>query len=118
MDPFKAVQLKRKGKSLRFAGKAIRVFEQELLDGGKWKSGCFAQDAVGGLVAVPSGGEGVCAVGRPERRGGARSGTQRHGGDERRGEARGGVLYRDRERKSPKHNGAATSARRSVYIAR
>jgi hypothetical protein len=45
--PFKAVQLKRKGKSLRFAGKAIRVFERELLDGGRWKSGCFAQDAVG-----------------------------------------------------------------------
>jgi hypothetical protein len=27
--PFKAVQLKRKGKSLRFAGKAIRVFEKD-----------------------------------------------------------------------------------------
>jgi putative transposase len=45
--PFKALQLKRKGKSLRFAGKAIRVFEQEMLDGARWKSGCFAQDAVG-----------------------------------------------------------------------
>jgi IS605 OrfB family transposase len=45
--PFKAVQLKRKGKSLRFAGKAIRVFERELLEGARWKSGCFAQDAVG-----------------------------------------------------------------------
>jgi putative transposase len=45
--PFKAAQLKRKGKSLRFAGKAIRVFEQDLLDGARWKSGCFAQDAVG-----------------------------------------------------------------------
>jgi IS605 OrfB family transposase len=45
--PFKVVQLKRKGKSLRFAGKAIRVFERELLDGAKWKSGCFAQDVVG-----------------------------------------------------------------------
>jgi IS605 OrfB family transposase len=45
--PFKALQLKRKGKSLRFAGKAIRVFEGELLDGARWKSGCFAQDAVG-----------------------------------------------------------------------
>jgi putative transposase len=45
--PFKAAQLKRKGKSLRFAGKAIRVFERELLDGARWKSGCFAQDAVG-----------------------------------------------------------------------
>jgi putative transposase len=45
--PFKAVQLKRKGKSLRFSGKAFRVFERELLEGGTWKSGCFAQDAVG-----------------------------------------------------------------------
>jgi putative transposase len=45
--PFKAVQLKRKGRSLRFAGKAFRVFERELLDGVQWKSGCFAQDSVG-----------------------------------------------------------------------
>jgi len=40
--PFKAAQLQRKDKSLRFAGKAFRVFEQELLDGVKWKFGCFA----------------------------------------------------------------------------
>jgi putative transposase len=46
--PFKAAQLKRKGKSLRFSGKAFRVFERELLEGATWKSGCFAQDAVGG----------------------------------------------------------------------
>ena len=45
--PFKAAQLKRKGKSLRFAGKAFRVFEQESLEGAKWKCGCFAQDSVG-----------------------------------------------------------------------
>jgi putative transposase len=45
--PFKALQLKRKGQSLRFAGKAFRVFEQDLLDGARWKCGCFAQDAVG-----------------------------------------------------------------------
>jgi IS605 OrfB family transposase len=45
--PFKAAQLKRKGKSLRFSGKAFRVFERELLEGATWKSGCFAQDAVG-----------------------------------------------------------------------
>jgi IS605 OrfB family transposase len=45
--PFKAVQLKRKSKSLRFSGKAFRVFERELLEGVSWKSGCFAQDAVG-----------------------------------------------------------------------
>ncbi|HMI76050.1 MAG TPA: transposase [Steroidobacteraceae bacterium] len=45
--PFKAVQLKRKGKSLRFSGKAFRVFERELLEDVNWKCGCFAQDSVG-----------------------------------------------------------------------
>ncbi len=45
--PFKAAQLKRRGRSLRFSGKAFRVFEQELLQDVKWKCGCFAQDAVG-----------------------------------------------------------------------
>jgi putative transposase len=45
--PLKAVQLKRRGKCLRFCGKSIRVFERHLLDGKTWKSGCFAQDAVG-----------------------------------------------------------------------
>ncbi len=45
--PFKGVQLKRKGKSLRFSGKAFRVFEQDRLEAVHWKSGCFAQDAVG-----------------------------------------------------------------------
>jgi putative transposase len=45
--PFKAVQLKRQARSLRFAGKAFRVFERELLEGVKWKSGCFAQDSLG-----------------------------------------------------------------------
>jgi IS605 OrfB family transposase len=45
--PFKAVQLKRQGRCLRFAGKAIRVFERDLLEGTVWKSGCFAQDSVG-----------------------------------------------------------------------
>jgi len=38
--PFKATQLKRKGKSLRFSGKAFRVFERELL-------GNAPRDAVG-----------------------------------------------------------------------
>jgi hypothetical protein len=42
--PFKAARLKRKGKSLRFSGKAFRVFERELLEAARWKSGCFAQD--------------------------------------------------------------------------
>jgi putative transposase len=45
--PFKAAQLKRKGKCLRFSGKAFRVFEQGLLENARWKCGCFAQDAVG-----------------------------------------------------------------------
>jgi putative transposase len=45
--PFKAAQLKRKGKSLRFAGKAFRVFERERLEDVEWKCGCFAQDSVG-----------------------------------------------------------------------
>lgn len=45
--PFKAQQLRRKGKCLRFSGKAIRVFEQAMLEGVSFKSGCFAQDAVG-----------------------------------------------------------------------
>jgi putative transposase len=45
--PFKAAQLKRKGRSLRFSGKAFRVFEQGLLESGQWQCGCFAQDAVG-----------------------------------------------------------------------
>jgi transposase len=45
--PFKAAQLKREGKCLRFSGKAFRVFEQELLENARWKCGCFAQDSVG-----------------------------------------------------------------------
>jgi IS605 OrfB family transposase len=52
--PWKAVQLKRKGKSLRFSGKAFRVFETHLLDGVSWKSGCFAEDSVGDwLLCLP-----------------------------------------------------------------
>jgi transposase len=45
--PFKALSLKRKGVWLRFAGKCVRVFERERLDGVQWQAGCFAQDAVG-----------------------------------------------------------------------
>jgi IS605 OrfB family transposase len=45
--PFKAVQLKRSARALRFSGKTFRVFERERLEGVTWKSGCFAQDAVG-----------------------------------------------------------------------
>ena len=45
--PFKAASLKCKGRSVRFAGKCLRVFERECLEGVKWQGGCFAQDAVG-----------------------------------------------------------------------
>ena len=45
--PFKAASLKRKGWGVRFAGKCLRVFERERLEGVKWQGGCFAQDAVG-----------------------------------------------------------------------
>ena len=45
--PFKAVQLKRRSRSVRFGGKSIRVFEAHRLDGKAWKCGCFAQDSVG-----------------------------------------------------------------------
>jgi putative transposase len=45
--PFKAQQLRRKDERLRFSGKAFRVFEQALLEGVTFKSGCFAEDSVG-----------------------------------------------------------------------
>jgi putative transposase len=45
--PFKAASLKRKGVCLHFAGKCVRVFERERLEGVQWRAGCFAQDAVG-----------------------------------------------------------------------
>jgi IS605 OrfB family transposase len=45
--PFKAASLKRKGRAVRFCGKAFRVFEPERLEGVRWKQGCFAQDALG-----------------------------------------------------------------------
>src|ERR1700686_1770973 len=44
--PFKAASLKRKGVCLRFAGKCVRVFEMQRLEGVKWQAGCFAQDAL------------------------------------------------------------------------
>jgi len=45
--PFKTAQLKTQGRSLRFSGKSMRVFERHLLERKNWKSGCFAQDSVG-----------------------------------------------------------------------
>jgi IS605 OrfB family transposase len=68
--PFKAVQLKRKGNSLRFSGKAFRVFERELLEGVTWKSGCFAQDAVGDWW--------LCKIAMAQRRGHKRQAKRLH----------------------------------------
>jgi putative transposase len=45
--PFKAANLKRKGNSIRFCGRAFRVFEANKLDAVKWRDGQFAQDSVG-----------------------------------------------------------------------
>ena len=45
--PFKAANLKRKGRGIRLCGKTFRVFEPERLLDVKWRDGCFAQDAVG-----------------------------------------------------------------------
>lgn len=45
--PFRGQDLRRRGTALRYAGKAIRVYERELLDGVSFRDGCFAQDAVG-----------------------------------------------------------------------
>jgi IS605 OrfB family transposase len=45
--PFKAVNLKRKGNSLRFAGKTFRVFESDRLADVKWRQGCFSEDSCG-----------------------------------------------------------------------
>lgn len=45
--PFKAANLKRQGKAVRFCGKSFRLFEAERLEDVRWQQGCFAQDAVG-----------------------------------------------------------------------
>ena len=46
--PFKAANLKRRGRHLRFCGRTVRVFEAKRLAGvTRWRDGCFAQDAVG-----------------------------------------------------------------------
>jgi Putative transposase DNA-binding domain len=50
--PFKAAQLKRNSKSVRFSGKAFRVFERELLEGAAWKAGCLCSRCGRGLVAL------------------------------------------------------------------
>ena len=61
--PFKAASLKRKGWGVRFAGKCIRVFERERLEGVKWQGGEFAEDAVGDWwLCLPVKVEAECSV--------------------------------------------------------
>lgn len=61
--PFKAASLKRKGDSLRFAGKSFRVFDREYLGDAKWRDGCFAQDSVGDWwLCLPVTGEAESSV--------------------------------------------------------
>jgi putative transposase len=46
--PFKAANVRRHGRYIRFYGKAIRFFESaRLRQFDRWREGCFAQDAVG-----------------------------------------------------------------------
>jgi putative transposase len=46
--PFKAANLRRRGRYLRFCGKTIRLFERERFRSvSRWRDGCFAEDAVG-----------------------------------------------------------------------
>ncbi|HTV77889.1 MAG TPA: transposase [Steroidobacteraceae bacterium] len=46
--PFKAANLRRRGRYVRFCGKTIRFFESKrFVEIRKWGCGCFAQDAVG-----------------------------------------------------------------------
>ena len=88
--PFKAVQLKRKGKSLRFSGKAFRVFERELLEGVTGNRGCFAQDAVGDWwLCVPVARRSLAAV-APKEEVGLDLGLEGHRHHQRWGEAAGG----------------------------
>ena len=50
--PFKAVQLKRKGKSLRLSGKAFRIFERDRLEGVQLEIRLLRAGCGRGLVAV------------------------------------------------------------------
>ncbi len=45
--PFQGRGLRRHGNGVRLLGKTFRIFEPKLLDGVKWRDGCFAQDACG-----------------------------------------------------------------------
>jgi IS605 OrfB family transposase len=65
--PLKPKTIKRQGRAVRFAGKCIRVFEPERLEGVKWRSGCFAQDAVGDWwLCLPVKVQGECTIAREE----------------------------------------------------
>ena len=116
--PFKAVNVKRKGKHLRFAGKAFRVFEAERLDGVKWKQGCFAQDAVGDWwLCLPVERAGLamrCASRGRWHRPWACVGRDHERGRTVRGSA---VLSRRAPRRLRTRSATATSAKQSVYTA-
>ena len=45
--PFRSIQIARRESSIRFCGKAVRIFEKSKLFGEKLHDGCFAQDACG-----------------------------------------------------------------------
>ncbi len=45
--PFKAANIKRQGKYVRFCGKTFRLFDTDKLQNVTWKGGCFAQDSLG-----------------------------------------------------------------------
>jgi hypothetical protein len=100
--PFKAAQIKRAGRCVRFAGKTLRVFEAQRLEGVVCKCGCFAQDAVGDWwLSVPVEVAVERSVAR-ESRGRHRSGAQDHRREQRWAAARGGsVLPRPRAADRP-----------------
>jgi hypothetical protein len=74
--PFKAAQLKRRGKCLRFSGKAFRVFERELSGGSCLEIGLLCSRCGRRLVAVCAGRKRIVALGCPERGSGDRLGTK------------------------------------------
>ncbi len=80
--PWKPAQLKRKGRSLRFSGKAIRVFEQDLLEGVKLQMRLLRPGRRRGLVAMCADRILLGVDGGSGRGGGTRSGVEDHGGDE------------------------------------
>ena len=90
--PMKAASLRRKGHALRFCGKTFRVFERERLEGIQWQGGCFAQDAVGDLVALLTRKSHPRVYPRPETSGRDRPGDQGRRGHQRWGAPGGDPL--------------------------